>query len=78
MLIFIKLAYDGAYDAPQIDIWGAGIIMFTLLVGCTPWDEATLSSREFTEYLSGTIWLEDPWSRISQTARCKYQKLFST
>jgi len=65
----LQLAYNGAYDAPQVDVWGAGIILFTLLVGSTPWDEATVSSSEFMSYVNGSIWSQDPWSRIRKNAK---------
>ncbi|PVF94416.1 Pkinase-domain-containing protein [Serendipita vermifera] len=64
-----ELAYDGAYEAAPIDVWGAGIILFTLLVGSTPWDEATVNSPEFMNYVNGTIWKHDPWSRIRNNAK---------
>ncbi|KAG8832877.1 ATP-dependent Lon protease pim1 [Serendipita sp. 399] len=64
-----SLAYDGAYDAPPIDVWGSGIILFTLLLGTTPWDEATVSSPEFMAYVNGSIWTQHPWSTVSQAAK---------
>ncbi|KAG8805927.1 Chk1 protein kinase [Serendipita sp. 400] len=64
-----ELAYDGAYDAPPIDVWGAGIILFTLLLGTTPWDEATVSSPEFMAYVNGSIWTHHPWSTVSKTVK---------
>ncbi|CCA68771.1 related to checkpoint kinase chk1 [Serendipita indica DSM 11827] len=64
-----ELAYDGAYEAVPIDIWGAGIILYTLLLGTTPWDEATVNSPEFMAYVNGSIWSQYPWSKVSKNAR---------
>ena len=66
-----QLAYDGSYEAPPVDVWGAGIIMFTLLVGSTPWDEASVSSPEFMDYVKGEIWSKYPWSKIGSSAKGK-------
>ncbi|KIM33560.1 hypothetical protein M408DRAFT_157007 [Serendipita vermifera MAFF 305830] len=64
-----ELAYEGSYDAPPVDVWGAGIIMFTLLVGSTPWDEASVSSPEFMGYVNKSIWSKYPWDKIGNTAK---------
>ncbi|EAU93582.1 CAMK/CAMKL/CHK1 protein kinase [Coprinopsis cinerea okayama7 len=58
---------NAPYEAEPIDVWGCGVILFTLLVGNTPWDEPTRHSPEFCRYLDGTIFDEDPWNRISET-----------
>ena len=67
--IFLQLASEGSYDGAPIDVWGSGIILFTLLVGSTPWDEATQNAPEYVKYLDGSIWEEEPWSRIRGSAR---------
>lgn len=66
-----------------MDVWGVGVILFTLLLGSelikatehkrsslltvidTPWDEPTINSPEFCRYVSGTVFTEHPWQRLS-------------
>ncbi|KIJ56439.1 hypothetical protein M422DRAFT_23706 [Sphaerobolus stellatus SS14] len=64
-----------AYQAEPVDIWGMGIILFTLLCGNTPWDQPTEDSPEYARFLSGRILHEDPWNRIPQDAMCKSNNL---
>ncbi|KAI0339190.1 Pkinase-domain-containing protein [Trametopsis cervina] len=54
------------YEAEPIDIWGIGVILFTLLSGNTPWDEPTQKAYEYTRYLSGECFNDDPWNRFSR------------
>ncbi|TFK24326.1 CAMK/CAMKL/CHK1 protein kinase [Coprinopsis marcescibilis] len=61
-----ELANEVPYHAEPIDVWGCGVILFTMLVGNTPWDEPTTRSPEFRRYLDRTIFLEDPWNRIGE------------
>ncbi|KAF8148644.1 CAMK/CAMKL/CHK1 protein kinase [Crassisporium funariophilum] len=63
-----ELNSDAPYYAEPIDVWGVGVILFTLLVGNTPWDEPTAKSPEFCRYVSGSIFREAPWNKISQEA----------
>ncbi|CCM05307.1 uncharacterized protein FIBRA_07521 [Fibroporia radiculosa] len=55
------------YEAVSIDMWGAGVILFAMLAGNTPWDEPTRRSYEFSRYLSGHCFDEDPWNRFSNS-----------
>ncbi|PPQ73641.1 hypothetical protein CVT24_007627 [Panaeolus cyanescens] len=63
-----ELNYERPYDAEPVDVWGVGVILFTLLVGNTPWDEPTAKSPEFRSYVEGTIFTYDPWKRIGGDA----------
>ncbi|KAF9445891.1 CAMK/CAMKL/CHK1 protein kinase [Macrolepiota fuliginosa MF-IS2] len=63
-----ELNSDNPYQAEPIDVWGIGVILFTLLLGNTPWDEPTIHSPEFCKYASGSIFSEQPWFRLSTSA----------
>ncbi|KAJ7017039.1 kinase-like domain-containing protein [Mycena alexandri] len=65
------------YEAEPIDVWGVGVILYTLLAGNTPWDEPTQHSVEFTRYLSGEIFQEQPWNRFSDAALSLLQGLLT-
>ncbi|KAK2467496.1 hypothetical protein APHAL10511_000351 [Amanita phalloides] len=63
-----ELSADEPYQAEPVDVWGMGVILFTLLVGNTPWDEPTTRSPEFRRYLSGEFYKDAPWNRIGHSA----------
>ncbi|KAI9454195.1 CAMK/CAMKL/CHK1 protein kinase [Russula earlei] len=59
-----ELNTDKAYAAEPIDVWGIGVILFTMIVGNTPWDEPTGRSYEFSRYVSGTFIDDAPWNQL--------------
>ncbi|KAM0790935.1 hypothetical protein ACM66B_004241 [Microbotryomycetes sp. NB124-2] len=61
-----ELAHSAPYAAEPIDVWSAGVLLFTLLVGNTPWDEPTRNSPEFTAYLDGSLLRSAPWNKINR------------
>ncbi|PFH47274.1 hypothetical protein AMATHDRAFT_67963 [Amanita thiersii Skay4041] len=63
-----ELDRDEAYEAEPIDVWGMGVILYTMLAGNTPWDQPTNRSPEFRLYQSGDIFNELPWNRFSDDA----------
>ncbi|KIL61219.1 hypothetical protein M378DRAFT_864078 [Amanita muscaria Koide BX008] len=63
-----ELNTDDPYEAEPVDVWGMGVILYTLLAGNTPWDEPTRRSSEFRKYASGEIFDDPPWNRISSEA----------
>ncbi|CAE6447974.1 unnamed protein product [Rhizoctonia solani] len=63
-----ELSTNEPYAAEPVDIWGAGVILFTLFVGNTPWDEPTANSPEFVSYARGEIFQYEPWNRIESEA----------
>ncbi|KIK54864.1 hypothetical protein GYMLUDRAFT_231599 [Collybiopsis luxurians FD-317 M1] len=63
-----ELNGEDAYAAEPIDVWGIGVILFTMMAGNTPWDEPTKHSPEFQAYRSGEIFEIEPWNRFSSDA----------
>ncbi|KAG8917115.1 Chk1 protein kinase, partial [Tulasnella sp. 418] len=59
-----ELNGDQPYNGELIDVWGVGVILFTLLVGNTPWDEPTDASPEYAAFISGEIFDVAPWDRV--------------
>ncbi|KAJ7089095.1 kinase-like domain-containing protein [Mycena epipterygia] len=72
-----ELNSDQPYEAEPIDVWGVGVILYTLLAGNTPWDEPTLNSPEYSRYLTGEIFQEKPWTRFSSEALSLIQGLLT-
>jgi len=62
-----ELATELPYDAEPIDVWGIGVILFTMLAGNTPWDEPTSHSTEFVRYSKGRCFEDHPWSSFSDS-----------
>ncbi|TBU54282.1 CAMK/CAMKL/CHK1 protein kinase [Dichomitus squalens] len=63
-----ELRGTGSYEAEPIDVWGSGVILFTMLAGNTPWDEPTRGSVEFMQYITGEAFNHRPWNRFSADA----------
>jgi len=70
-----ELALGRPYHGPAIDLWSAGIILYVLLVGNTPWDNPTMESPEFASYIKGVIWSMDPWCRIQPELKALLKEL---
>jgi serine/threonine-protein kinase Chk1 len=62
---------DTGYMANICDVWSVGIVLFVLLVGNTPWDEPTMQSEEFQEFVetdghtTDELWLQLPADIVS-------------
>jgi serine/threonine-protein kinase Chk1 len=56
---------DEGYAAEICDIWSVGVVLFVLLVGNTPWDEPTMRSEEFKEFVETKGNTTDPlWESL--------------
>ncbi|RUP44336.1 kinase-like domain-containing protein [Jimgerdemannia flammicorona] len=64
--IDISKIHSMNYVGTAVDIWSAGVILFVLLIGNTPWDEPTMHSEEFVAYVNQTPFVRfEPWDRLS-------------
>ncbi|KAI9791438.1 MAG: Chk1 protein kinase [Candelina submexicana] len=53
------------YAADQADIWSCGVVLFVLLIGNTPWEEPTLNSQDFEDYVhSNGRSMNDLWQQV--------------
>ncbi|CAK9787372.1 Pkinase-domain-containing protein [Cutaneotrichosporon oleaginosum] len=73
-----ELGGQGGYEAEPVDVWGMGIVLVTMLVGNTPWDEPSeTTSPEYRAYLAGQLWEYEPWNKICGAARDLVKKLLA-
>ncbi|CAD6931699.1 unnamed protein product [Tilletia controversa] len=63
------------YRGEPVDVWSAGVVLFALLVGNTPWDEPTSRSPEYMAYLSGELFQYDPWTRLQPDSLSLVRKM---
>lgn len=54
------------YKGEGVDVWSAGVVLFALLVGNTPWDEPTTHAPEYNAYVRGQLLKYQPWCNIPE------------
>jgi serine/threonine-protein kinase CHEK1 len=60
--------FNGSYDGPKAELWSVGIVLFVMLTGCHPWEDAT--SMNYKLFQSKDYHHSSPtWSRISEGCR---------
>ena len=47
-------------------------MQYLYLIADTPWDEPTQQSPEYSRYVSGEIFNEQPWNRMGEVTLCKW------
>nr|GAT49466.1 predicted protein [Mycena chlorophos] len=72
-----ELSGADAYEAQPIDVWGVGVILYTMLAGNTPWDEPSSRSPEYVRYINGESLNDQPWCRFSADALSLIQGLLT-
>ena len=73
-LTFIQLNSDAAYNAEPIDIWGIGVILFTLMAG-SGWNSCLKTFPSFI-YIADTPW-DEPTGNSPEFVRYINGTIFS-
>lgn len=52
------------YHGEGVDVWSAGVCLFALMAGNTPWDEPSSHAPEYKAYVRGQLLRYEPWCSI--------------
>lgn len=69
------LVHSCDYDLRSIDIWAAGIVLYTMLTGTFPWERAAVSDALYRAYCAGDLSRVDGWSSLSEQDKDLLQHL---
>lgn len=67
-----------SYDGEKVDVWSAGVVLFALCLGSTPWNEPTSQCSLFRQFArSRGAPRYEPWDRLSPGVFDLLQHIFS-
>lgn len=52
------------YEGDQVDLWSAAVVLFVMLAGCHPWEEATTRCGHYDCFLKSRCHSYSPWNRF--------------
>lgn len=61
----LDLAQSGGYEGDQADLWSAAVVLFVMLAGCHPWEEATTRCGHYDCFMRSRCHTYAPWNRFS-------------
>lgn len=66
------------YDGEKVDVWSAGVVLFTLYLGSNPWNEPTSQDKLFRDFArSRGNPTYDPWHRLDAEVYDLLQHIFA-
>lgn len=67
-----------SYDGEKVDVWSAGVVLFALCLGSTPWNEPTGQCSLFKTFVrSRGLPQYEPWDRLGSEVFDLLQRMFA-